>query len=65
MFFSHRIIGENASLNETLGRCQVKKSLNPETNISVSYGADKQMTSLKRSMHTISAKSDMKLTGSN
>lgn len=63
--FSHVISGEDACFNDILGRCQVKKSLNLETNMSVAYGADRQITSLKRTLNTVSAESDMKQTASN
>lgn len=63
--FSHVISGEDIGFNEMLSRCQVKKSLNLETNMSVEYGTDRSMTSLKRNLNTISAESDMKQTTSN
>jgi hypothetical protein len=50
--FSHVISSEDTRFNEILNRCQVKKSLNLETNMSVAYGADRQITSLKRSLTT-------------
>lgn len=43
----------------------MKKSLNLETNMSVAYGSDRQVTSLKRNINTISAESDIKQTASN
>ncbi len=63
--FSHIISGEDSCLNEILSRCQVKKALNLETNMSVAYGADRQITSLKRNINTVSAESDIKQTASN
>jgi hypothetical protein len=50
--FSHVISGEDTRFNEILNRCQVKKSLNLETNMSIAYGADRPITSLKRNLPT-------------
>ncbi|CAF0775187.1 unnamed protein product [Rotaria sordida] len=61
----HVISGEDIGFNDILSRCQVKKSLNIETNMSVAYGADRQITSLKRNINIISAESDIKQTASN
>ncbi|CAF3332504.1 unnamed protein product [Rotaria sp. Silwood1] len=61
----HVISGEDIGFNEILSRCQVKKSLNIETNMSVAYGADRQIISLKRNINTISAESDIKQAASN
>ena len=63
--FSHVISGEDNCFNDVLNRCQVKKSLNLDANMSVAYGAEKAITSLKRSLSSISAESDMKQTTSN
>ena len=63
--FSHVISGEDTCFNDILNRCQVKKSLNLETNMSVAYGADRQITSLKRNINTISTENDIKQTASN
>ena len=49
---SHGISNDDTRFNEILNRCQVKKSLNLETNTSVAYGADRQITSLKRNLIT-------------
>lgn len=46
------ISNEDSRLNEILNRCQVKKSLNLETNMSIAYGADRPLTTLKRSLTT-------------
>jgi hypothetical protein len=59
------ISGEDTCFNDILNRCQVKKSLNLETNMSVAYGNDRQITSLKRNLNAISAESDIKQTASN
>jgi hypothetical protein len=48
----HVISGEDTRFNEILNRCQVKKSLNLETNMSIAYGADRPITSLKRNLPT-------------
>jgi transposase-like protein len=61
----HVISGEDTCFNDILNRCQVKKSLNLETNMSVAYGNDRQITSLKRNLNAISAESDIKQTASN
>ncbi|CAF0960231.1 unnamed protein product [Rotaria magnacalcarata] len=61
----HTISGEDIGFNEILSRCQVKKSLNLETNMSVAYGADRQITPLKRNINIISAETDIKRTTSN
>jgi hypothetical protein len=58
--FSHIISGEDTRLNEILSRCQVKKSVNIETNTSVAYGADRQITSLKRNLNPITTENDIK-----
>ncbi|CAF0960128.1 unnamed protein product [Rotaria magnacalcarata] len=58
----HVISSEDTRLNDILSRCQVKKSLNLETNMSVAYGADRQITSLKRNINTISTDNDIKQT---
>lgn len=63
IFFSHTISGEEIGFNEILSRCQVKKSLNIETNMSVAYGADRQIIPLKRNINMISAESDIKTNG--
>ncbi len=64
-FPSHVISSEDSRFNDILNQCQVKKSLNVETNMSVAYGTDRQSTSLKRNLNTISAESDIKQTASN
>lgn len=56
---------EDTCLNDLLNRCQVKKSLNLETNMSVAYTADRQVTSSKRNMNTMSIENDIKQTPSN
>ncbi|CAF1059117.1 unnamed protein product [Rotaria sordida] len=58
----HVISSEDTRLNDILSRCQVKKSLNLETNMSVAYGADRQITSLKRNINTITTDNDIKQT---
>jgi hypothetical protein len=65
LVFSHIISGEDTRFNEILSRCQVKKSLNLETNMSVAYGAERQITSLKREINTVSVENDIKQTASN
>jgi hypothetical protein len=60
LFFSHIISGEDTRLNEILSRCQVKKSLHSETNTSVAYGADRQITSIKRNINIITTENDIK-----
>jgi hypothetical protein len=64
-FPSHVISSEDSRFNDILNQCQVKKSLNVETNMSVAYGTDRQSTSLKRNLNTISAESDIKQAASN
>jgi hypothetical protein len=64
-FPSHVISSEDSRFNDILNQCQVKKSLNVEKNMSVAYGTDRQSTSLKRNLNTISAESDIKQTASN
>ncbi len=59
------ISGEDTCFNDILNRCQVKKSLNLETNMSVAYGTDRQVTSLKRNLNAISVENDIKQTASN
>ncbi|CAF1135037.1 unnamed protein product [Adineta steineri] len=61
----HIIPGEDTCFNDILSRCQVKKSLNLETNMSVAYGTDRQTPSLKRILTTNSAESDIKQPASN
>jgi len=46
------ISNEDSRFNEILNRCQVKKSLNLETNMSIAYGADRPITNLKRNLTT-------------
>ncbi|CAF3911232.1 unnamed protein product [Adineta steineri] len=58
----HVISSEDTRLNDILNRCQVKKSLNLETNMSVAYGTDRQITSLKRNINTITIENDIKQT---
>ncbi len=59
------ISNEDTCFNDILNRCQAKKSLNLEANMSVAYGTDRQITSLKRSINTISVESDIKQMASN
>lgn len=61
----HVMSNEDTCLNDLLNRCQVKKSLNLETNMSVAYTADRQVTSSKRNMNTMSIENDIKQTPSN
>ena len=64
-FSSHTISSEDTCFNDILSRCQVKKSLNPDANMSIAYGAERSISSLKRNLSSISAEGDMKLTTSN
>ena len=59
-FPSHVISGEDSRLNDILNRCQVKKSLNLESNMSVAYGPDRAVTSLKRNHTSITTENDIK-----
>ena len=54
------ISGEDTCLNEILRRCQAKRSLNLDANMSIAYDTDRQLTSLKRNLNTVSAESDIK-----
>ncbi|CAF0965250.1 unnamed protein product [Adineta ricciae] len=56
----HVISGEDACLNEVLRRCQAKRSLNLDANMSIAYDTDRQLTSLKQNLNTVSAESDIK-----
>ncbi|CAF0836823.1 unnamed protein product [Adineta ricciae] len=56
----HVISGEDTRLNDILNRCQVKKSLNLESNMSVAYGPDRAVTSLKRNHTSITTENDIK-----
>ncbi len=62
VFSSHVISSEDTRLNEILNRCQIKKSLNLETNMSVAYATDRQIPSLKRNINTITTENDIKQT---
>jgi predicted metal-dependent HD superfamily phosphohydrolase len=52
------ISSDDSRLNEILSRCQVKKTLNLETNISVAYATDDR--AMHTSKRTINTDMDMK-----
>lgn len=60
IIISHAISSEDTRFNEILNRCQVKKSLNLEANMSIAYGADRPITSLKRTLTTDDDDDDIK-----